>query len=339
MTEQDNNFTEKLDHATVMYVADLLRHYSFDLDGNTIEQLLFHWLANYSSVWVRLAIVEALYQGRYKAVSIEQILMFWQRRQQPLYHFNHEFERLVSHRLPRNLVSSISSQSIPQPNFFNTSSPLERSPQFLDTLKLLSAQRRLTELNAATRERNAADTQVRLPTFLEQSFQPSEVPSPKVPASPETEGDRELPGVDGEGSEPVVPQETETLEGGREDIQAPQSESTRLPEPFGDRVVTTVKVLPPPLAASGPPEPSSTPSAEPEGTSDSSQSPPKREPTPVYQPKWVPSGGSKDPIDQFTPASESPDFCSKLKAVAQPPSEVPQPSDSQVAEQPPEPIA
>lgn len=78
----------------------LLIHYSFDISRDTVEELLGEWLAVYPPYWLRLAVVEALYQGRYKTVSVEQILVMWQRRGQPLYHFNHEFESLVCSSYP-----------------------------------------------------------------------------------------------------------------------------------------------------------------------------------------------------------------------------------------------
>lgn len=75
--------------------VSLLTHYSFDLGGTAAEVLVTQWQRVYGSDWVRLAVVEALYQGRYKACSVEQILRLWQRRGEPLHHFNLEFERLV----------------------------------------------------------------------------------------------------------------------------------------------------------------------------------------------------------------------------------------------------
>ncbi len=43
-----------------------------------------------------LAVIEAIYQGRIKAVSIEHILNFWQKKGKVIKHFNSEFERLVT---------------------------------------------------------------------------------------------------------------------------------------------------------------------------------------------------------------------------------------------------
>ncbi len=73
----------------------LMRYYSFDLDGFTAEYRVEQWLAQYPAQWLQPAVVEALYQGRYKAISVEQILTLWQRRDRTLYHFNGEFERIV----------------------------------------------------------------------------------------------------------------------------------------------------------------------------------------------------------------------------------------------------
>ena len=76
----------------------LLREYSFDLGGYRPEELILLWQDRLAaeSTWIRSAVVEALYQGRYKAFSVEQILRLWKRRGHPVRHFNHEFERVVS---------------------------------------------------------------------------------------------------------------------------------------------------------------------------------------------------------------------------------------------------
>ncbi|MBW4538774.1 MAG: hypothetical protein KME43_06445 [Myxacorys chilensis ATA2-1-KO14] len=94
------------DKTATAHAIDLLTYYSFDLGSRTAPQLLDQWLKDYSAGWIRWAVIEALYQGRYKAVSVEQILKLWQRRKQPCYHFSYEFERLVCHKFPRNLAQS-----------------------------------------------------------------------------------------------------------------------------------------------------------------------------------------------------------------------------------------
>lgn len=75
----------------------LLDEYSFDLGGYLPTELVHFWQRDLEAdpSWIRSAVVEALYQGRYKALSVAQILRVWKRRGHPLRHFNHEFERVV----------------------------------------------------------------------------------------------------------------------------------------------------------------------------------------------------------------------------------------------------
>ena len=89
------NSVVQSNHKTIAQVAVLLCRYGFELGGLSPLELIDDWLTSYSQHWIRLAIVEALYQGRYKAVSIEQILRLWKRRGRPTYHFTYEFERLI----------------------------------------------------------------------------------------------------------------------------------------------------------------------------------------------------------------------------------------------------
>ncbi|MGV0103706.1 hypothetical protein NSTCB13_02331 [Nostoc sp. DSM 114160] len=84
----------------------LLINYSFDLGGYSANELVERWQTQYPLNWLHLAVIEALYQGRYKAVSVQQILVFWQRRDQATYHFNMEFERMICSKFPQNLTSS-----------------------------------------------------------------------------------------------------------------------------------------------------------------------------------------------------------------------------------------
>ncbi|MBD2518594.1 hypothetical protein H6G93_27220 [Nostoc sp. FACHB-973] len=83
----------------------LLIHYSFDLSGYSANELVERWQTQYPLNWLHLAVIEALYQGRYKAVSVQQILVFWQRRDQATYHFNMEFERMICSKFPQSLTS------------------------------------------------------------------------------------------------------------------------------------------------------------------------------------------------------------------------------------------
>ncbi|MFM7886948.1 MAG: hypothetical protein ACKPCM_09710 [Pseudanabaena sp.] len=72
----------------------LLQHYSFDLGGYTINDLTREW-NKFKPEWVRQAVIEALFQGRYKAVSVSQILQLWERKGESTCRYNREFERLV----------------------------------------------------------------------------------------------------------------------------------------------------------------------------------------------------------------------------------------------------
>ena len=85
-------------------VAILLSRYQFEMKENNIQKLLEQCIPLYPMIWIRLAVVEALYQGRYKVISVEQILNLWLRRGHPTFHFNREFERMICN----NMVSSVS---------------------------------------------------------------------------------------------------------------------------------------------------------------------------------------------------------------------------------------
>lgn len=103
--------------AAAIDITDLLTRYSFDLGGSTLDRWVDAWLDRYPVQWVRLAVIEALYQGRYKAISVEQLLVFWQRRSKTLYHFTHEFERIICGRFPQHRIP-------PQPRSLPPRSPL-----------------------------------------------------------------------------------------------------------------------------------------------------------------------------------------------------------------------
>ncbi len=75
--------------------AVLLEGYCFELGGYDARQWVSLWLESYRPCWIRDAVIEALYQGRYKSVSVRQILELWQRRGQPIRHVTHDFEAAV----------------------------------------------------------------------------------------------------------------------------------------------------------------------------------------------------------------------------------------------------
>ena len=86
----------------ISQTVELMNSYGLDLYGYTIEEIISQWLNKYHAAWIRLAVIEALYLGRYKAISVEQILSVWSRLGNPNPHFSHEFERLICRKLPRN---------------------------------------------------------------------------------------------------------------------------------------------------------------------------------------------------------------------------------------------
>ncbi|HIK27756.1 MAG: hypothetical protein N3E45_16345 [Oscillatoriaceae bacterium SKW80] len=131
--------TELAKDTAIQSAIALLTCYNFDLGGNTAEQVVSRWLNDYQPIWIFWAIIEALYQGRYKGVSVEQILVCWKRRNQPLYHFNTEFERIVCRNFPCNLNASetaanssadtvLSPNSLPWEAEQQVSSPIQEKP-------------------------------------------------------------------------------------------------------------------------------------------------------------------------------------------------------------------
>ena len=96
--------------------AVLLDGYRFELGNHDARQWIALWLEFYRPTWIRDAVVEALYQGRYKSRSVIQILELWERRGQPVRHASHEFEAAICREfgevklvttLPRSTSASI----------------------------------------------------------------------------------------------------------------------------------------------------------------------------------------------------------------------------------------
>jgi len=100
---------QKKEEIQITETSALLTCYGFDLRGVTPQGLINDWLKSYSPLWIRWAVIEALYQGRYKAVSVEHLLNFWSRRGEPSFRFSSEFERLITHNLPKSYTISLDS--------------------------------------------------------------------------------------------------------------------------------------------------------------------------------------------------------------------------------------
>ncbi len=97
--------TELTQDLSLAQAHSLIDSYAFDLGGDDAEQLLGYWLDIYHASWIRLATIEALYLGRYKAISVEHILNVWLRIGNPNTHFTFEFERLICRKLPKHLTN------------------------------------------------------------------------------------------------------------------------------------------------------------------------------------------------------------------------------------------
>lgn len=86
----------------------LINYYSFDLGEYTAKELIIKWSKKFPHYWLPLAVIEAIYQGRFKAISIEQILNLWTRYGHPNYHFKPEFENLISNDIVSTWAEIIS---------------------------------------------------------------------------------------------------------------------------------------------------------------------------------------------------------------------------------------
>ena len=109
--------TELNSNLSLAQARSLIDSYAFDLGRDDAEQLLEYWLKSYQASWIRLATIEALYLGRYKAISVEQILNVWLRIGSPNPHFTYEFERLICRKLPKHLseLTDLSINEIEKP--------------------------------------------------------------------------------------------------------------------------------------------------------------------------------------------------------------------------------
>jgi hypothetical protein len=76
-------------------VVALIVRYGFDLGGQSAAVVVRSWSCKYDPSFLALAVIESLHLGRYKIVSVEQILNGWQRRGQAMPHFGEEFAKMV----------------------------------------------------------------------------------------------------------------------------------------------------------------------------------------------------------------------------------------------------
>ena len=145
----------------------LIDSYAFDLGRYDAETLLQQWLSFYSASWIRLATIEALYLGRYKAVSIEQIMGVWQRRGMPNLHFNYEFERLICRKLPKHLsdISNLETGRVKTAKV-EPSMP-ESEPELVD---IATTQAKATDLEEPLKNRDRIEDNISLISALGLSY-------------------------------------------------------------------------------------------------------------------------------------------------------------------------
>jgi hypothetical protein len=269
-------------------VIELLTRYSFDLSGYTVDRLVEYWLQRYPSNWVRLAVVEALYQGRYKVVSVEQILGLWRRRGKPVFHFNPDFERIVTPRFVRGVpivaemvvispeavldvvpeaVPGVVPESVPE-SVIEMELPMEKPPQ-------------PPRPAGAIQPFSVANSPLpREAMFRELGILTPEPPLVQLPTQPPTQLPTQLPEVNpSEPAEPVEP--------------------VYFPEPL------SVEFKPIPDPATGePPIQTFQPLGE-------------QSLVEVFEAEGLTKGFGQQPIHQFVPMLEPSEFYGKLKAVIQ----------------------
>ncbi|MBW4579869.1 MAG: hypothetical protein KME42_09890 [Tildeniella nuda ZEHNDER 1965/U140] len=344
MTELVNHSTERSNDSAADAVS-LLHHYGFDLGGYAIAQLLLAWQEQYPAAWLRLAIIEALYQGRYKAISVEQILALWQRRSQPLYHFNHEFERLVCDHLPASLLplspaprSGIASQAATLETKLPYHTVALQLPSFeepvLPEADVMLALRTLHSKELAA----LADAQKHAQTEQQSSMQYSYTLRSDEPSKPLTEPHSEA-SVQSNANPAILPDADATPEAIDEAMPEPIALTAEPSEPEQLTEIEPLTDEAPPVAL--PASEVEAPTAQTESIArilqqldhqavDAKIAPPgfglmahtlkpklQLHLTARYQPIWLTEAASKQPIHQFTPEQPS-DFHSKLKAVVQP---------------------
>lgn len=98
-------------------VTALLTHYSFDLDGYSAEKVVQAWLEEYSPKWVIAAVVEAIFQGRYKSASVDNILLNWYLNGKPQHHFDSEFADLVCSKIFKAIPTEPPPSKPPEKSF------------------------------------------------------------------------------------------------------------------------------------------------------------------------------------------------------------------------------
>lgn len=324
--------TEAAKDSASASAAALLIHYSFDRGGNSTDELIAEWLQAYPANWVRLAVIEALYQGRYKAVSVTHILACWKRRNQPLYHFNHEFESLVCSKLPQHwkgepdlkvgkAVVGNDSRSFELPKWLGdraSEAKKSKSPNVRADGKKQAGDRKPTDA--------IADAEARTPSVADANSSPKHTPPTADPPHPDALHSPD-PSDSPPGPRPSKPATVpDTISDDvlgdlwldRPEVDSVVSSSGKSGEAF--RSSPSVAPKPQNTDSEGllETQPEQSSSARQEPSTESNDGTEKLTPEEETASDGFGENLAKSPIHQFTPKAQSSDFYSKLKAVAQP---------------------
>ncbi len=122
----------------------IVNYYGFELPESDTAQVVKKWSEQYAYQWLRPAVLEALYRGRYKGISVEEILRAWHRRGKPKLNFNSEFERLICEKLSlkvpfrRRSLHSLTSSRIQKPPSIQQFQPIVQSSDIYHKLKAIA---------------------------------------------------------------------------------------------------------------------------------------------------------------------------------------------------------
>jgi hypothetical protein len=83
------------------FIKIVIEIYGLELDDYEVDAVLVAWLQQYDPAWILQAIVESLYRGRYKIVSVDHILKDWKRLGAPRYKFTPEYKREILAKIPQ----------------------------------------------------------------------------------------------------------------------------------------------------------------------------------------------------------------------------------------------
>lgn len=167
----------------------LLKRYQFEMRGHSEQEVMEKWLGNYPPRWVRMAIIEALYQGRYKAISVEGILKLWSRKGEIMHRFPHDFERLICNNLPYSIKPLVNSSgkpldpSSPTPSEVAPPPQAENlSPQYSPPLPLNSQTQNpdLRDLNDKSEENQRLEGEIEITSLPKETLSHLETLFPQI---------------------------------------------------------------------------------------------------------------------------------------------------------------